>query len=47
MISDEEVMDIVKQTLKEKWFELSPKENFPDTPEVTQQLDILERQIGD
>ena len=36
---------IVLSTLKTKYFELALEERFPDTPDITAELDALEKQI--
>lgn len=37
--------DIVIDTLKKKYFELSLKENYPNTLDITKELDNLEKAI--
>jgi len=38
-------MNIIIQTLKKKFFELAAVENFPNTPDITEQLDQLQKRI--
>lgn len=39
-------MSIAIEFLKKKWFELARQENYPNTPDVTQQLDDLGKEIN-
>jgi hypothetical protein len=38
-------VNIVIDTLQKKFFELAEKENYPNTPDITSQLDILQNEI--
>ena len=38
-------MNIIITTLKKKFFELALVENFPNTPDITEQLDQLQKRI--
>ena len=38
-------MNIIITTLKKKFFELAAVENFPNTPDITAQLDELQARI--
>ena len=38
-------MSIIIDTLKKKWFELALKEKYPDTPDITMQLNELKEMI--
>lgn len=37
--------DVVVRTLKKRYFALCPTERYPDTPEITKELDHLEHAI--
>lgn len=37
--------DVVTATLKKRYFEVLSKENYPRTPELTEEADNLERAI--
>lgn len=37
--------DIVVETLKKRYFEMASKENYPNTPTLTKELDNLEEAI--
>lgn len=39
-------VNLITDLLKQKWFELAMKENYPSTPEVTAELDRLESEIN-
>jgi hypothetical protein len=39
------IMSIIIDTLKKKWFELALKENYPNNPDITAQLDELKEMI--
>ena len=41
----EDKMSIIIEALKKKYFEIAPNENYPNTPEITKQLDTLENKI--
>lgn len=43
--SEKSTDDVVVATLKKRYFDLLPKENFPGTPEITREADHLERAI--
>jgi hypothetical protein len=37
--------DIIHNSLKKRYFEIAAKENYPNTPDITSELDSIEKII--